>query len=214
MAMSVVAIQHLMVEACEPLLQPTRSRCELFRQSCQSVGLRDFPDKAVMSGFMTADARFGGLPRPLATWNDEISFWTSYYGEVLASLGQSPPLALLQRLVQSLVTRQSVAVHPALPGIVGRVGKSGGRVILVADWYVSFRQTLINSGLLGLFPEIFLAGQQGIFLEDQSGLLVMLRTLGLRAETVTFLGVPRAALSELGITCCSGDHLESLPFTG
>ncbi|MBC7541311.1 MAG: hypothetical protein H7338_01125 [Candidatus Sericytochromatia bacterium] len=209
--MSVAAPRHLLIEACEPLLQPARSRCDLFRQGCRTAGLRDYPDKAMMPGFLAADARFGGLPRPLPTRDDEIGFWTGYYGEVLATMGQTIAPDGLRKLVLGLLSHQSVVIAPVLPPRIDAVRRAGGRVILVADWYASFRQTLINSGLLGLFPEIFLAGQQGVYLEDQNGVMVMLRTLGLRPETSVFLGAPRAAMAEVGLVCYTSEQLDDLP---
>ena len=103
MAMSVVAIQHLMIEACEPLLQPTRNRCELFRQGCRSVGLRDFPDKAELLSIVVSPTsrRLGLGKRFLDVWlktlraagltefvvytdNPEgISFYNKYGGQLL-----------------------------------------------------------------------------------------------------------------------------------
>lgn len=212
-AMSQSIRHNLLIEASEPMLQPTHSRLELFRLGCRAAGLREYPDKAIVPGFAAADARFATLPRPLATWEDEVSFWISYYGEVLATLGQSASNDQLRTLAKALASHQAVGVSPSLPPMIQAVRRRGGRAVLVADWYASFRQTLINSGLLGLFPEVYLAGQKGVYLEDQEGVLSMLRTLGLQPETVTFLGSPRSAMTEVGIACWDGDRAGELVFS-
>jgi hypothetical protein len=205
-----VSPPNLLIEACEPLLQPVSSRFELFRLGCRAAGLREFPDKALMPGFIAADTRFAMLPRPLATWEDEVGFWMGYYGEVLATLGQQATAEQFRTLIKTIVAQTRLAVDPALPPLMTQVRRAGGRAVLVADWYASFKQTLINSGLLALFPEVFLAGQQGIDLDDQSGVIAMLRTLGLRPETTVLIGAHRAAMREVGLRCLPGERLDQL----
>lgn len=201
--MSPTAVQHLLVEACEPQLNPVTNRFELFAQGCRAVGLRSYPVKAIIPAFAGADGQFATLPRPLATWEDEIAFWSGYFSSVLSALGQKATPQQLRGLVKYVTGQQRVDVNPTLPARVQQVRRQGGRVVLVADWYASFRQTLINSGLLGLFPEVFLAGQQGIYLEEQDGILAMLHHLGLRPAEVAFLGTPRMALADVGVTTVS-----------
>jgi hypothetical protein len=212
--MSDIAPQNLLIEACEPLLQPTCSRFELFRLGCRAAGLREYPDKALLPAFIAADARFGMLPRPLARWEDEVTFWVSYYGEVLATLGMQASIEQSRTLIKTVVAHSRVAVDPSLPPVMQQVRRSGGRAVLVADWYASFKQTLINSGLLALFPEVFLAGQQGVYLDDQTGVIAMMRTLGLRPEATLFVGAPRAAMAEIGMRCLPSEQFDSVNVAG
>jgi phosphoglycolate phosphatase-like HAD superfamily hydrolase len=206
--MSDLAPCNLLIEACEPLLQPTGSRFEAFRLGCRAAGVREYPDKALMPGFIAADTRFATLPRPLPKWEDEISFWVSYYGEVLATLGLQASIEQLRTLNKTVMAQNRIAVDPVLPPVMQQVRRAGGRAVLVADWYASFKQTLINSGLLALFPEVFLAGQQGVYLDDQTGVIAMMRTLGLRPETTVFVGASRAAMVEIGMRCVPGEELD------
>lgn len=198
--MSRTAIQHLLVEACEPQLNPATNRFELFAQGCRAAGLRAYPVKAIVPAFTGADGHYATLPKPLVSWEDEIGFWSGYFGSVLSALGQPATPHQLRELVKYVIGQQRVEISPELPALMQQIRRQGGRVVLVADWYASFRQTLINSGLLGLFPEVFLAGQQGVYLEEQDGILTMLRVLGLQPAEVAFLGTPRVALAEVGVT--------------